>query len=450
MAGCAQGAVCFEKTFANGCNFVVAFFVRFNTPDAKGFSCGRVLGLPLTFAAWVAIFPGLVFPFASPVCAAEKIGAVDPEIVPGVVIAHSPASSGRYLGSPSLVLLPDGHYLAAHDFFGPKSGCTDSGVAEIFCSTNRGVSWSRMAELHGTFWQNLFVQGGAVYLLGTTREYGQIIVRRSVDEGRTWTEPSSPASGRLTSGGHWHTAPVPVVEHGGRVWRAFENADHGTEWGKRFCAGMLSAPADADLLNATNWTFSNFLPGNSQWLGGDFGGWLEGNAVVTPEGKMVDLLRCDAHSPRERAAIVRVSDDGRTVAFDPATGFVDFPGGAKKFTVRFDARSQQYWTLANVVAENSPDKLPGAVRNTLALAGSPDLVHWQVRGEVLHHDHPDKFGFQYADWQFDGADIIAICRTAFADAAGGAHNYHDANFLTFHRLVNFRQFGPAAKAGGPE
>ena len=398
--------------------------------------------LAFAFAALVSIIPGLVGAFLSPACAAQIIEPGGPENVPGVVIAHSPASSGRYLGSPSLVILPDGNYLAAHDLFGPKSGCADSGAAEIFCSTNRGVTWERVAELHAVFWQNLFVHGGAVYLLGTTREYDQIVIRRSADDGRTWTGPDSPATGRLTSGGHWHTAPVPVVEHAGRVWRAFENADHGTEWGKRFCAGMLSAPADADLLNATNWTFSNFLPGNPQWLGGGFGGWLEGNAVVTPAGKLVDLLRCDVPVAPERAAMVRISDDGKTAAFDPAAGFVNFPGGAKKFTVRFDSRSRQYWTMANVVAKNDSGKLPGAVRNTLALVRSPDLVHWQVRGEVLHHDHPEKFGFQYADWQFDGEDIIAICRTAFADGTGGAHNYHDANFLTFHRLENFRRFAP--------
>ena len=29
------------------------------------------------------------------------------------------------------------------------------------------------------------------------------------------------------------------------------------------------------------------------------------------------------------------------------------------------------------------------------------------------------------------------------DAAGGAHNYHDANFLTFHRFTNFRTRTPS-------
>lgn len=40
---------------------------------------------------------------------------------------------------------------------------------------------------------------------------------------------------------------------------------------------------------------------------------------------------------------------------------------------------------------------------------------------------------------FDSADLIAICRTASDDGLGGAHSCHDANFLTFHRVTNFRR-----------
>jgi hypothetical protein len=42
------------------------------------------------------------------------------------------------------------------------------------------------------------------------------------------------------------------------------------------------------------------------------------------------------------------------------------------------------------------------------------------------------------DWQYDGEDLIAVCRTAYDDGQGGARNNHDANFLTFHRWKNFR------------
>ncbi len=50
----------------------------------------------------------------------------------------------------------------------------------------------------------------------------------------------------------------------------------------------------------------------------------------------------------------------------------------------------------------------------------------------------EKQGFQYADWQFDGADIVALVRTAYNDDSGGARNNHDANYITFHRIKNFR------------
>src|SRR5262249_29292028 len=54
--------------------------------------------------------------------------------------------------------------------------------------------------------------------------------------------------------------------------------------------------------------------------------------------------------------------------------------------------------------------------------------------------HPDHahHGFHYVDWVFDGDDIVFVSRTAFDDANGGAHTYHDANYLTFHRIERFR------------
>jgi hypothetical protein len=74
----------------------------------------------------------------------------------------------------------------------------------------------------------------------------------------------------------------------------------------------------------------------------------------------------------------------------------------------------------------------------LALANSPDLRHWTVRNIVLYHPDVANHAFQYVDWLFDGDDLIAVSRTAFDDGLGGAHRAHDANFLTFHRIKNFR------------
>ena len=47
---------------------------------------------------------------------------------------------------------------------------------------------------------------------------------------------------------------------------------------------------------------------------------------------------------------------------------------------------------------------------------------------------PWKVGFQYVDFEFDGDDIIFLCRTAI----NNANSYHDSNYSTFHRIKNFR------------
>jgi hypothetical protein len=70
---------------------------------------------------------------------------------------------------------------------------------------------------------------------------------------------------------------------------------------------------------------------------------------------------------------------------------------------------------------------------------SKDLRKWKVSRTVLSHPDPERHAFQYVDWQFDGDDLVVASRTAFDDEEGGAHRTHDANYLTFHRVENFRK-----------
>jgi len=356
--------------------------------------------------------------------------------VPGVVIDHSPQSSKRYIGSPSIAILSNGVYVASHDWFGPG---TSNDQTVVFESKDHGKSWTRIAEIQGQWWSSLFVHHGALHLLGTSRQDGFTVIRRSEDGGRTWTTPRDRNSGLLLDDAKYHCAPVPVIVHRGRVWRAMEDVTGPGGWGSNFKAFMMSAPAEADLLRAGNWTCSNRLGRNPEWLDGKFGGWLEGNAVVTPSGRMVDMLRVDYRAGPEKAALIEISDDGKTAGFDPNSGFVDFPGGCKKFTIRFDPVSRKYWSLANHVPERHRGTNPERTRNTLALTCSDDLRQWTVRSVVLYYPDTLTHGFQYADWLFDGEDLIAVVRTAYDDGLGGAHNQHDANYLTFHRVSGFRE-----------
>jgi hypothetical protein len=51
-----------------------------------------------------------------------------------------------------------------------------------------------------------------------------------------------------------------------------------------------------------------------------------------------------------------------------------------------------------------------------------------------------QLGIQNLDWQFEGEDITAVCRTAWDGA-----NYHDSNYIIFHRLVGFQTLPQAAQ-----
>lgn len=354
---------------------------------------------------------------------------------PGVIIAHSPASTRQYIGSPSLVRLPSGELIASHDLFGPGCG---SNQTRVYASSDGGKSWTLRAEVTPSFWASLFWHRGALYLIGTTGEYGQAVIRRSRDAGRSWTQPSDERSGLLLAEGRYHCAPVPVVVHKGRIWRAFEDAGGPGGWGSHFRAFVMSAPERADLLDASQWRATNRVGRDPALLGGMFGGWLEGNVVVTPEGGLVNILRVDYRAQPEKAAILSISADGGTLIFDPETAFITFPGGCKKFTIRYDRKSGLYWSLANHVPADYARGPAERTRNTVALLCSPDLRRWEIRCILLHHPDTLTHGFQYLDWLIVGEDILAVSRTAYDDGMGGAHNQHDANYLLFHRFLRFR------------
>ncbi len=371
--------------------------------------------------------------------------APPPPQPPGTVIHHAPASSGQYIGSPSLCVAPDGAYLASHDFFGPASREFERASGRLYRSSDKGVTWSHVHDFDGFFWTGLFVHGKDVFLMGTDKHHGNMIIRRSSNSGRNWSGPS------VLAVGEWHTAPMPVIASGDRVWRAVEDAHSSNKWGERYRARMMSAPQDADLMKSESWTISNALARNPDWLGGGFRAWLEGNAVVGPDGELLDILRVDTPNLPEKAALVRISADGSTARFDPNKDIVDFPGGAKKFTIRKDPTEPGYWALSSIVPDDSSYAgPPSSIRNTLALLFSPDLRKWEVRCLLLRHPDPWKHGFQYVDWLFDGPDLIAVCRTAWEDREGGARNNHDANFLTFHRWKDFRKLNRDKDASMPE
>jgi hypothetical protein len=361
-----------------------------------------------------------VLVIAPKISGATGSGARTASLPPGVVIDYQPAETRRFVGSPSLVILPDGAYVASHDIFGPGA---NGDVTLIFRSTDRGRTWKKASRVSPQNWSSLFVDNGSLYLFGPDHEFGKIVIRRSTDDGQTWTTPTNPATGILTEDRGMHCAPTPVIVSHGRIWRAFEWNPPEAGPGRRFRAFLFSAPQGADLLRADSWKGTTPLPYNPSETGGN---WLEGNAVIAPEGFIVDILRIDK-SGLEKAALLHLSEDGSTLSWNPSQDRIDFPGGAVKFTIRYDPESHLYWSLAN--KQRDPDSR----RNVIAITSSPDLFHWTVQATLLQHPDQEKHAFQYVDWLFDGKDIVFVSRTSW-----DGDTFHNANYLTFHRLLHFR------------
>jgi len=359
-------------------------------------------------------------------CATTNGPRPDHSQVPGVIIDYSPASSGCYIGSPSIAIFPNGNYVASHDFFGPEAQHTTSPKTAVFSSKNQGKTWKKIAEINPCFWGKLFVHNDKLYLLGTRNEYGDVLIRRSDDGGKTWSNPQGPTTGLLREG-RYHCAPCPVLVHNGRIWRSMEGFTGG-KWGA-FETMVISAPVDADLLLADSWTFSERLPKPDEFV------WLEGNVVLDADKKIVNVLRTN-NVGKDKAAIVHVSDDGQELSFDLSKDWIDMPGGGVKFTIYWDEKVSRYWSIV------SKQTNPEAERNNLVLISSTDLRNWKVESPLFFHADDKKHAWQYVDWLFEDENIIFVSRTAYEDGLGGAPRGHDANYLTFHRIKGFRSRAP--------
>lgn len=375
---------------------------------------------------------------------ADRLLCGDVLPVPGTVIARSLEPKKMLITNPSITILPDGDYLAACTGAYRVTGTT-AGVS-FFLSSDKGLTWKAQSINNGAMsYQNLFVHNGTLYLMGTSGVQSDVIIRKSTDKGITWTYPTNDTDGILLTG-QYHSAPVPLVVSGGRIWRAFETNVEG----ENKTAFVMSAPVNADLMKAASWTCTNALNYNTAWISGDgksFKQWLEGNVVVDKNGNIVNILRVDEEKYGGVAAITKVTGTTQ-LSFNPSTDIINFPGGGKKFTIRYDGLSNKYWTISNAEFDEDRTKTQagiystgthcGLLRNRLVLMSSPDLRNWTITDTLISKDNPFLNGFQYVDWQFEGNDIIAVSRTAFPDERGLPIRQHDANYLLFHRFSNFR------------
>ncbi|MCH4209426.1 hypothetical protein [Bifidobacterium sp.] len=336
--------------------------------------------------------------------------------------------SGRYLASPSIVRLPSGALLVSMDVFMWRG---TQNLTLLFESRDEGRTWDFVAELMPCLWGRLFVHGGTLYMLGMSCEYGDLLVGRSADEGRTWGAPTVlfRGSGNADVGG-FHKAPMPVVEVGGRL---VTGVDYGS-WETGFANALLVGDVSGDLLDPSSWRLSELCMADQRPQGLRHVAALEGNAVVAPDGVVRNILRLqmDGSTPRFGKALM-LKATGPNCAGLRFEGLSDFNGGSNsKFEIAYDEPSQTYLALANEIADPA---LPAA-RNILSLMASRDLRAFRVVTRVvdLGDCDPAWVAAQYPSFIMDGDDLLVVSRTAM----NGADSYHNSNAITFHRVKNFR------------
>jgi len=362
--------------------------------------------------------------------------------VPGEVVYWRVSPEFRILGpdliyttSPSIVVLPNGDYLISFNLFGNslEPSAEVSGTTYIYRSSDKGATWTCLTPepMMDMKRGSLFVHDGAVYLWGYTAAPGRIVIRRSDDNGSTWTEPVDDQSGLLTADTYGGTPGNPVF-HDGRVWMAVA--------GKR----VMSAPQDSDLLLAASWSGPSLAADTN---GGPLGDGLtitEAQIVASPAIGVSVLPKIDG-----LPFTVVISADGDASVRNPSEwDWASFPGGEKKFGAGYDPVSKRFWALSNPVPQvhaNHPEQGPQLIRNTAALLSSRDLRQWDVRQIFLYSPNVDYEAFQYLNFDIDGDDMIIVSRTAFDITPLGLFKPprgHESNMITFHRIEDFRNAFP--------
>lgn len=344
------------------------------------------------------------------------------------------AFSGHYLCSPSLLRHPDGYLLSSMDVFDRNH---PQNLTMIFRSDDDGVTWYYVCDLMPCFWGKLFLHKGEVYVLSCATQYGDILIGKSPDGGMTFDAPVvllRGSGGRNLEAGP-HKNPQNIMRYNGRI---YETLEWGTWSGgkKEFYAAMvMSCDENDDLLVPENWSFSKprrfvpfapeiaHLPADTRTI--------EGTLTVAPDGRLLNIMRFE--NTDDLALLYAVNTEDYDAPLEYA-GCMKFPAHRSKFMIKYDPCSRAYYSIATrIYSKERPD-----ARNLLSLMVSKDLQTWTVAVDLFDYreENWEKYGFQYVDFEIEGDDIIYLCRTALNEA----HNLHDTNYQTFHRLKNFRQY----------
>jgi hypothetical protein len=287
----------------------------------------------------------------------------------------------------------------------------------------------------------LFVNKG-----GTKVRNDDLLLLKSTDGGKTWSEPVTLFTG------HFWNCHTGMVQRDNKLYWATDDLALGSKRGPRVIAGDLSG----EVMHPSAWRLSETVPftgvqeamTNPQFdkLSSQY---LEPN-VIEVRGKLRVMMtvKPKRQSTAGLAAVLDFEDKGGPIELK-FTQFHPMPGGQLKFCIIWDEQSKLFWATANLVVDGQgafdwfregekrgdvryASGLGGNDRRFLMLQYSVDGLNWFQAGCVAQAGKISQ-SFMYARPVIDGDDLAVIARSSI-----NAPNQHDADHATFHRVKNFR------------
>lgn len=363
------------------------------------------------------------------------------------------ADQEQYVEGCGLERLPDGTLVAVVPVV-PRSQWSAARRVQqsrihILTSADAGATWRPASQLN--FYSAVpWLHDGKLYLFankgGTKYRNKDLVLLRSDDGGKTWTDPV-----RLFEGHFWNCHTGIVVKDQKLYWAMGDLSFGMSRRGPRAIAGDLSQ----DPMNPAAWRISNPVPfpgipaslGNPKFS--DRGTWyLECNVIdVAGNLRILNTVKAFGQTTTNLSGVFDLKDDGTKLTLE----FIQFnpmPGGHLKFCVVYDEPSKLFWATSNYAVDgqgyiglwkNTEDeqgkkqfKTGGNDRRFLMLSYSVDGLNWFQAGCVARAPKLSQ-SFMYGKLMVDGDDLAIIARSNI-----NGPNLHDADSATFHRVKNFR------------
>ena len=397
-------------------------------------------GYHLLIAACFALMPLMLHAQAKPLAQDYR------------VVFHNP-NPEFYVEGPGLARLNDGTLVAVvpvvpREEWSKERRATQS-VTHILRSSDGGQTWQKASDLP-YYSAAPWTHGGALYLFvnkgGTKVRNDDLLLLKSPDGGKTWSEPVTLFTG------HFWNCHTGMVQRDKKLYWATDDLALGSKRGPRLLAGDLSG----DVMNPNAWRLSEPVPfpgvpeamTNPQYakLSSQY---LEPN-VIDVRGRLRVLMtvKPKRQSTAGLAAVFDFEDKGGPIDLK-FTQFHPMPGGQLKFCVIWDEKTKMFWATANLVVDGQgafdwfregekrgnfsyASGLGGNDRRFLMLLYGLDGLNWFQAGCIAQAGKISQ-SFMYARPVIDGDDLAIIARSSIH-----APNQHDADHATFHRVKNFR------------